>query len=83
MAKIKKVAGLEDIEVSRLTAVPNWSPMLPKDRSELVNELVQRQAVGHIHPEDALEQYEDVPVADVPETFKRIQQYMEWQAELK
>ena len=56
--------------------------MLPRDRAELVNELVQRAGVGHIHPEDALERYEDIPTAEVEETFNRIQEYQQWQAEL-
>ena len=65
-----------------VTITPNWAPMLPRDRAELVNELVQRAGVGHIHPTDALEQYEDTPTSEVEEAYKRIQEHQEWQAEL-
>jgi hypothetical protein len=56
--------------------------MLPRDRAELVNELVQRAGVGHVHPEDALEQYEDTPVGEVEETYQRIREHQAWAADL-
>ena len=43
---------------------------------------VQRAGVGHIHPTDAIEQYEDTPTSEVEDAYKRIRQHMEWQAEL-
>ena len=82
MAKVKRVGELDDLDVARVTITPNWAPMLPRDRAELVNELVQRAGVGHIHPTDAIEQYEDTPTSEVEETYKRIQEHLEWQAEL-
>ncbi len=82
MGKIKRIDGLEELDVARIGITPNWAPMLPRDRAELVNELVQRAGVGHVHPEDALEQYEDTPVGEVEETYQRIREHQEWQAEL-
>lgn len=82
MAILKKVGNLDGLDVSRISVVPTWAPMLPRDRTELVNELVQRAGVGHIHPMDALEKYEDIPTGEVEEAFKRIQEFETWKAEL-
>jgi hypothetical protein len=82
MGKIKRIDGLEDLDVAAVGITPNWAPMLPRDRAELVNELVQRAGVGHVHPEDALEQYEDTPVGEVEETYQRIKEHQEWEADL-
>jgi hypothetical protein len=82
MGKIKRIDGLEDLDVAAVGITPNWAPMLPRDRAELVNELVQRAGVGHVHPEDALEQYEDTPVGEVEETYQRIREHQQWQADL-
>jgi hypothetical protein len=82
MAKIKRIEGLEELDVARIGVTPNWAPMLPRDRAELVNELVQRAGVGHVHPADALEQYEDTPVGEVEETYERIREHQEWEADL-
>ena len=82
MAMIKQIGDLAGIDVARVTITPNWAPMLPRDRAELVNELVQRQGVGHIAPVDALERYEDIPTSEVENAYKRIQEHMQWSAEL-
>ncbi|MBK7107502.1 MAG: phage portal protein [Ignavibacteriae bacterium] len=82
MAILKQVGKLDGLDVSKIAITPAWAPMLPRDRTELVNELVQRQGVGHIHPMDALEKYEDIPTGEIEETFKRIQEFEEWKAEL-
>ena len=82
MAKIKRIEGLEDLNVAGIGITPNWAPMLPRDRAELVNELVQRAGVGHVHPADALEQYEDTPLGEVEETYARIREHQEWAADL-
>ena len=37
-----------------------WAPILPRDRAELVNELVMRAGAGHISLEEALAQYGDI-----------------------
>lgn len=82
MAKLKGVAKLDDIDVSKLSVIPSWAPMLPRDRAELVNELVMRQGVGHIDIQTALEQYEDIPSGEIEDVLKRIQEYKEWEAEI-
>lgn len=82
MAIIKQVGNLDALEVSKVTITPNWAPMLPRDRAELVNELVQRAGVGHIAPQDALERYEDIPLGEIENAYKRIQEAAEWTAEL-
>ena len=82
MAIIKEVGGLDVLEVSKITITPNWAPMLPRDRAELVNELVQRAGVGHIAPQDALERYEDIPLGEIEDAYKRIQESAKWTAEL-
>jgi hypothetical protein len=82
MAILKQVGKLDGLDVSKISVVPSWAPMLPRDRTELVNELIQRAGAGHIHPMDALEKYEDIPTGEIEETFKRIQQFEEWKVEL-
>ena len=82
MAMIKRVGELDGLDVARVTITPNWAPMLPRDRAELVNELVQRAGVGHIAPEDALERYEDIPLGEIEDAIKRIQEHQKWTAEL-
>lgn len=82
MAVLKRVGDLDGINVSDISVTPVWAPMLPRDRTELVNELIQRAAVGHIHPMDALLQYEDIPAAEIEDRFKQIQEYEKWKVEL-
>jgi hypothetical protein len=82
MAVIKRVGDLGGVDVSKIAITPQWSPMLPRDRTELVNELVQRASVDHIDIEHAIQMYEDIPEDEIEDTIKRIQQYKEWQAEL-
>jgi len=47
-----------------------WAPILPRDRAELVNELVMRAGAGHISLEEALTQYGDIE--NVQEELERI-----------
>ncbi len=82
MAIIKQVGDLNGLDVAKIAITPSWAPMLPRDRAELVNEMVQRAGVGHIAPQDALERYEDIPAGEIEDAYKRIQEAQKWTAEL-
>jgi len=47
-----------------------WAPILPRDRAELVNELVMRASAGHISLEEALAQYGDIE--NIPHELDRL-----------
>ena len=80
MARIK---GIVDIDPRQVRVICDWSPMLPRDREQLVNEIVARDKSGHILPEDALEAYGDTRRAEIPEKVAALKQYMEWQQEIR
>jgi hypothetical protein len=44
----------------RLQMTQDWAPQIPRDREQLVNELVLRSQAGHCSLDFALEQYGDV-----------------------
>ena len=40
--------GIVDIDPRQVRVICDWSPMLPRDREQLVNEIVARDKSGHI-----------------------------------
>lgn len=83
MARIKQIGDLKGLDVRAIAVTSKWAPMLPRDRAELVNEMVQRQGVGHIHPKQALEQYEDIPISEIEDAYQEIMAHMKEEADIK
>ena len=64
--------GIKKIGLQHLGHIKRqeWAPILPRDRAELVNELVMRAGAGHISLEEALAQYGDIE--NIPHELERL-----------
>lgn len=80
MAKVKNIIKTD---VRNIRVISDWSPMLPRDREQLVNEMVLRDQAGHVLPEDALLAYGDTRRAEIEEKVGLLKQYVEWREEVK
>lgn len=74
--KVKLPADFWD----RLTAYVDWNPMVPRDREQMVNEIVWRVQAGLLSPRKALEDFGDI--RNVDDELKEIREWLEYQASL-
>lgn len=81
MAATKDLVSLP-VPVRELAVHVQWPPMMPKDREQLVAEIIARDQAGHIDPERALLAYGDISPADLENTIRRIREYQAWRANI-
>lgn len=85
MAQIKGVVidsqRVPDDFERTMSIVPQWLPMIPRDREAMVNELVLRVQSGLSEPEQALEQLGDTP--DVQEEIGKVRDWLTFLAQVE
>jgi len=77
VARVKGIYSGKDVDVK-----VKLHPIMPRDRQDLVTEVVTLFGSSLISPESALEKL-GVSESDVPEELGRIKQYQKWIAELE
>jgi Phage portal protein, SPP1 Gp6-like len=76
---INKITIPKDVQ-RRLTISQDWHPQIPRDREELVNEIVLRSQTGHLSLETAINKYGDIKNPD--EEVAKIHADREFDAQL-
>jgi hypothetical protein len=80
MLAIKRPEAIP-VAVRQLRLKQVWEPMMPRDREQLINEIVQRAGVNLGSPELLLEKAGDVE--DIEEEIKRIERWLTFLNNLK
>ena len=80
IAAAHKLGGIEVKDIMNLRIWQQWSPILPRGREQLINELILRLNSDAISPEQALDKFGDV--RDTVGELGLIKQWMEYKAEL-
>ncbi len=73
MLAAKEQAGINRSHLG-LWMRADWSPIFPKSRVALTQQLVQREAAGHVSDETALAMYGDIPESQIEDEIARIRE---------
>jgi len=82
--RIMRVKGLHGIteQHERQLLQVSWAPAIPRDREQLVNEMVLLLNSALRSPETALQKLGDIPDEEIGPEIERIKEYLEWKASL-
>lgn len=79
-AELKDIISIPADYRRRVSFAQDWLPMIPRDREQMVNEVILRFQAGLLSPEKALEMLGDVEY--IMEEVEAIKQWLQFQAQL-
>ena len=81
IAIVKKIGGMTDNHWKKLDFIPDWAPMIPRDREQMVDETVAAVQVGLVSAETAIARLDLVD--DPLEEIKRIKADKQWVSDMQ
>lgn len=81
VAMIKGIGGITEAHLKNMNWSIDWPVMIPRDREQLVNEVILATQANLISPQTAIERLGFA--SDPNEEYERIQEHMEWVSQLQ